>query len=209
MPTFSEEPAPPTEDVGEQLRDAGLGAFFRPRQLEPLGIGYDQLQHMVAEGTVERVDRGLYRLANAEPSEHYTLAAVCARVPNAIVCLLSALSVFGIGTQVPKEVWLAIHHKSRAPRVPNVKVRLLRFSGAAWTYGIRDTEFEGVPSRITSPARTIVDCFRFERLIGLEAAIEALRDATRQRKVTTDELTRTLEVLPSRKLRMILETAAL
>ena len=90
--------------------------------------------------------------------------------------LLSALSVHEIGTQVPREVWLAIPHKARAPRVRVAKVRLLRFSGAAWTYGVEDTEFEGVPARITSPARTVVDCFRFQSLIGREAAHEALRD---------------------------------
>ena len=205
MPTFSEDSIKIKLDK-ERLGKAGLGAFFRPHQLESLGISYDQLRRLVVAGIVERVARGLYRLADAEPSEHYSLAAACARVPRSIVCLLSALKVHGIGTQVPREVWLAIPHKARAPRVPGIKIRLLRFRGASWTYGVRDTEFEGVPARITSPARTVVDCFRFERLIGREAAVEALRDALRQERVTTDELVRTLEVLPSRKLTAIMET---
>lgn len=189
-----------------RLHKAGLGAFFRPGQLEELGISYDQLQGLVAAGTIEKVARGLYRLAEAEPTERYSLAAVCARVPHSIVCLLSALMVHGIGTQLPREVWLAIPHKARAPRVPNTKVRLLRFAGAAWTYGVQHTEFEGVPGRITSPARTVVDCFRFERLIGREAAMEALRDGLRGRSVTVDQLLRTLEVLPSRRLKAALDT---
>jgi len=190
----------------KRLRRAGIGAFFRPSQLEALGISYDELRRLVTRGIVERLGRGLYRLADAEPSEHYTLAAVCARVPESIVCLLSALSVHEIGTQLPHEVWLAIPHKADPPRVPGIKVRLIRFSGAAWSYGIQRTEFEGVPARITSPARTIVDCFRFERLIGREAALEALYDSLRTRRVSTDALMRVLDVLPSRRLRAALET---
>ena len=91
----------------------------------------------------------------------------------------------------------------------DVGVRLLRFSGAAWTYGIQETKFEEVPARITSPVRTVVDCFRFERLIGREAALEALREALRDRQVTTAALDRTVEVPPSRRLRSILEAGVL
>ena len=164
---------------------------------------------MEADETVERVGWGLYRLADTEPTERYSIASVCARVPNAIVCLLSALQVRGIGTQLPHQVWIAIPHKAKPPVLNDVGVRLLRFSGAAWTYGIQETKFEGVPARITSPARTVVDCFRFERFIGREAALEALREALQDRKVTTAALARTLEVLPSRRLRTILEAGVL
>ncbi|MCK4305629.1 MAG: type IV toxin-antitoxin system AbiEi family antitoxin domain-containing protein [Candidatus Eisenbacteria sp.] len=192
-----------------RLRQAGLGVFFRPGQLERLGIGYDQLRRLVSRGAVERVGRGLYRLADAEPTENYSLAAASARVPNSIVCLLSALRVHGIGTQLPREVWLAIPHKARAPRAFGTQIRVVRFTGAAWTYGVQDTTFERVPARITGPARTVVDCFRFERLIGREAAVEALRDGLRQKRVMTDELVRALDVLPSRALTAILESAVL
>ena len=91
----------------------------------------------------------------------------------------------------------------------DVGIRLVRFSGAALTYGVRETTFEGVPSHITSPARTVVDCFRFERLIGREAALEALRESLWERKVTTAALARTLEELPSRRLKAILEAGIL
>ena len=191
------------------LRSAGLGAFFRPGEVEKLGITYDQLGQLVRTGEVERVQRGLYRLASAEPTEHVTLAAVCARVPNAIVCLITALNFYEIGTRLSPSVWIAIHHKARPPRLPQIRTRLVRFSGSAWTYGVRDTVFEGVPARITSPARTIVDCFRFERLIGREAALEALYDGLGERKVTVDALMRTLEELPSRQLRAALEVGPL
>ena len=114
-----------------------------------------------------------------------------------------------IGTQLPRQVWIAIPHKARPPTLEDASVRLVRFSGAAWTYGVQETKFEDVPARITSPARTIVDCFRFQRLVWREAALEAVQEALRDRKVTTAALTRTLEVLPSRRLSAILEAGVL
>ena len=195
--------------TGETLRGAGLGAFFRPSEVEKLGITYDQLVRLVRAGVVERVQRGLYRLVSVELTEHATVAAVCARVPNAVVCLITALNFYEIGTQLSPRVWIAIHHKARPPRLPQIQTRLVRFSGSAWTYGVRDAVFNGVPGRITSPARTIVDCFRFERLIGPEAALEALHEGLRERKVTVDALMRTLEELPSRRLSAALEVGGL
>ena len=195
-----------TQDI---LHESGIGNFFRPSQVEPLGIPYHKLRQLEADEAVERVGWGLYRLAEAEPTERYSIASVCARVPSAIVCLLSALQVHEIGTQLPRQVWIAIPHKAKAPALKGMGVRLVRFSSAALTYGVQETSFEEVPTRITSPARTIVDCFRFQRLVGREVAVEALRDALDGRKVTTAELMRTLEVLPSRRLSAIMETGVL
>ena len=207
MPTIS-SPAGTVQLDRERLRNAGLGVYFRPRQIDELGITYDQLRRLVLTGVVEHVARGLYRLADEEPTEHETIAVVCARVPNAVVCLLTALGVYEIGTQLPHAVWIAIPHKARSPRL-RFRTRLVRFSGAAWSYGVRDTQFDGVPARITSPARTVVYCFRFERLVGREAALEAVHDALRQRIVTTDELTRALDIFPSRLLSAALEIRSL
>ena len=193
----------------DTLHEVGIGNFFRPSQLEPLGISYHRLRQLEAEETVERVGWGLYRLADAEPTERYSIASVCARVPNAIVCLLSALQVHEIGTQLPRQVWIAIPHKARPPSRGNIGIHLVRFSGASLSCGLQETKFEEVPARITSPARTVVDCFRFQRLIGREAALEALREALRDRKVTASGLMRVLEVLPSRRLRAILESGVL
>lgn len=195
-----------TQDI---LHEAGIGNFFRPSQLEPLGIPYHRLRQLEADETVERIGWGLYRLAEAEPTERYSIASVCARVPNAIVCLLSALQVHEIGAQLPRQVWIAIPHKAKAPVLKGMGVRLVRFSAAALTYGVEEISFEEVPARITSPARTIVDFFRFQRLIGREAALEALRESLQDRKVTTAALRRTLDVLPSRRLSVILESGML
>lgn len=191
------------------LREAGVGAFFRPGQLEEAGLTRDQLRTLLRRGEVVRISRGLYRFSDAELTENYSLAMACARVPNSIVCMLSALRVHGIGTQAPAAVWLAIPHKARKPRLREIKLRVVRFSGAAWTFGIKETSFEGVSARITSPARTIADCFRLERLVGPEVAIEALQDALRQRKVTIAELSRVDEMLPSRRLRAALDARSI
>ena len=151
-------------------------------------------------GSVEKVARGLYRLADSEPTEYHTLAAVCSRIPSGIVCLLSALNVHGLGTQLPWEVWIAIPHKARTPRLPELPLRVVRFSGASLRYGVGEVTFEGVPARITSPARTVVDCFRFSRLVGKDVAIEALRDALSDRKASADEIWRAAEICRAKSL---------
>lgn len=193
-PTGSEAPSE------SQLHSVGAGAFFRPRDLDPLGYAFRDLRRWVEKGAVEQVARGLYRLTAAEPTEHYTLAAVCARVPQAIVCLLSALRVHGLGTQLPHQVWIAIPHKARPPRLPEFPVRVIRFSGPALRYGVDEIRLEGVPVHITSPARTVVDCFRFRRHVGRDVALEALREALRDRKASVDEIWRAAEVCRARSL---------
>ncbi len=182
------------------LRNLGAKTFFRQRDAAEVGIHSRALRRLVGDGSVERVARGLYRVAEAEPTEHYTLAAVCARVPSAIVCLLSALSVHELTTQIAWQEWIAIPHKARTPRLPGLPVRVVRFSGAALRYGVVNTTFEGVPVRITSPARTVVDCFRFRRLVGKDVAIEALRDALRDRKASVDQIWRAADVCRAKSL---------
>ena len=168
-------------------------SFFRPRELEAAGGGYRDLQRLLDEGTVERVARGLYRFTDAELTENYTRAAVCARIPNGILCLLTALTFYEIGTQLPADVWIAIPHKARAPRLPEFPTRIIRFSGASLRYGVTNIELEGVPARITTPARTVVDCFRFRRHVGLDVAYEALREVLRERKANVSEIMRAAE----------------
>jgi predicted transcriptional regulator of viral defense system len=177
-----------------RLEAAGIGAFFRPRDLQPLEVPFAELHRLVAEGTIEKVGHGLYRLAAAEPNEFETLALVASAVPSGIICLLSALSFHGIGTQVPHEIWLALDRKARRPaRIPT-KLRIVRFSGAMLTYGVETHAIVGVPARITSLARTVVDCFRYRSKLGLDIALEALREALRSKSATVDQITRAAEV---------------
>ena len=182
------------------LRDLGPRTFFRPRDAADVGVDAHRLRRLVADGTVKRVGRGLYRLADADATEHYTLAAVCTRVPGAIVCLLSALEVHGLGTQLPHDVWIAIPHKARLPRFSQLPVKTIRFSGASLHYGVKNIDFEGVPTRITTPARTVVDCFRFRRLVAKGVAIEVMRDALQERAASADEIWRAAEVCRAKSL---------
>jgi predicted transcriptional regulator of viral defense system len=191
------------------IRASELGAVFRARELNAVGLTRDQLPALMRAGVVERVGRGLYRRTAADQTENYSLAMACARVPQGIICLLTALRVHGIGTQAPSAIWMAIPHKARTPKVPELRMRFVRFSGPAASYGVHDTTFEGVPARITSPARTVADCFRLARRVGPEVGIEALRDALRRKLVTVAELDRVESVLPSRQLRAQLQLLAI
>lgn len=192
-----------------RLDAAGVGAFFRPRDVLPLGVSFRQLQRLAAEGTVEKLGGGLYRLSEVEPNELETIAMVASAAPNAIICLLTALRVHGIGTQSPHEVWIALDRKSRKPRRVPARLRIVRFSGAMLTYGVVKRSMLGVPVSITSPARTVVDCFRYRNKVGIDVAMEALRDAVRSRTTTVDEIARAAEVCRARTvMRTYLEALA-
>jgi predicted transcriptional regulator of viral defense system len=192
---MSTRPAIPTP---AKLRKAGIGAIFRPRDLGTLAISFADLQRFVTEGSVEKVGRGLYRLAAAEPDETETIAMVASAVPSGIVCLLTALRIHDIGTQAPSEVWLALDRKARKPSRLPARVRIVRFSGAMLTYGVQTHPILGAPVRVTSPARTVVDCFRYRRKLGVDVALEALREALRTRKASVDEIMRAAEVCHAR-----------
>ena len=182
------------------LQDLRERAFFRARDAAELGVHAGELRRLVEARILTREARGLYRIADADVTEHYSVAAVCARVPEAVVCLLTALNVYELGTQLPRKVWIGIPHKARAPRAPELPIRVVRFSRASLHYGIVDTTLDGVPARITSPARTVVDCFRFRRLFGIHVAFEALRDALHDRKATADQIWRAAEACRARSL---------
>lgn len=166
--------------------------IFRHQDLDQIGLTRGRLRGMVRRGDAERVGRGLYRRIG-EVTELDTVATVCARVPGAIVCLLTALSIHDIGTQLPHEVWIALDRRARKPRLEDLPVRIVRFSGPMLRYGVERRVVQGVAVSITSPARTVVDCFRYRNKIGLDIALEALKDTIRRRRATVDEISRAAE----------------
>ena len=172
------------------LRLARKHKLLRARDVAEQGLPTITLTRMVQAGKLERVARGLYGLPGAATSEHRSLAEVAARVPKGVVCLLSALRFHEIGTQAPFEVWLAIPNRVAAPRIEQPAIRVVRMSDNALTEGVRRTRIDGVDVPIFNPARTVVDCFRFRNKIGLDVALEALRDGWSKRKFTLDELWR-------------------
>ena len=174
-----------TERVLELVKRAGV---LRPRDLDPYHIPRQYLHLLHRRGLVHRVGRGLYIAADVDVTEHHSLAEACKRVPHGVVCLLSALRFYGLTTQAPFEVWMAIDEKARVPKQDALHLRIVRFSGKALTSGIEQHSIERVPVQVYSPAKTVADCFKYRNKIGLEVALEALRDCWRQRRATMDEL---------------------
>lgn len=170
------------------LRLARARKLLRARDVTQHGLPTIALTRLVQAGKLERVARGLYGVPGAKISEHRSLAEVSARVPKGVVCLLSALRVHEIGTQAPFEVWIAIPQHMVTPRLDQPAIRVVRMSDVALAEGVERMNIDGVKVPVFNAARTVVDCFRFRNKIGLDVALEALRDGWRQRKFTMDDL---------------------
>ncbi|MGE3961761.1 MAG: AbiEi antitoxin N-terminal domain-containing protein [Dehalococcoidia bacterium] len=177
---------PGAEQVIELVREKGV---VRPRDLAARGLSRHHLQRLTDAGLLERVGRGLYSLPDVEVTEHRTLAEVAARVPHGIIALLSALQLHGLTSQMPHRVWVAVGEKDRLPTT-DLPIRFVRFSGAALTEGIEERVIDGVTARVTSPARTVADCFKYRNKIGLDIAVEALRLCIETRKCNRSDLWR-------------------
>ncbi len=160
----------------------------RARDLDGAGIPRAYLQRLCDRGVLERLDRGLYRLVEAAATEQSSLAEVAKRVPHAIVCLLSALQVHGLTTESPHTVWVIIDRRARMPKLAYPKLEVVRASGPAREHGIETRIIDGVKVQLTTPAKTVADCFRFRRHVGLEVALAALKDYLTKRKGSVDAL---------------------
>ena len=154
------------------------------------GIHTSVLTRMVREGTLERLGRGAYRLARGQVTARHGLVLAAAAVPDGVVCLLSALSFHGVGTQLPHEVWMARARGTWQPRGTYPPLRIVRYSGEALTAGVEVHRLEERAVRIYSIAKTVADCFKFRNKIGLDVALEALTDAWRNRRVRMADLER-------------------
>ena len=170
------------------LELAEARTLLRARDLAQRKIPSVVLSRLVAAGKLERVTRGVYGIPGLAISEHRSLAEVALRAPQGVICLLSALRVHGIGTQAPFEVWLAIEHRAPVPRLDQPKIRPVRMSGAAFTDGVEHLSIDGVSVPLFTAAKTVADCFKYRNKIGLDVALESLRDGWAQRKFTMDEL---------------------
>jgi len=168
--------------------------LIRPRDLDEYGIPREYLRRLCAKGVLERQARGIYTLRGAEMTEHHSLVQACKRVPKGVVCLLSALRFYGFTTQSPFQIWMAIDRKARLPKVEGVPLRLVRFSGEALTVGIEQHRIEGVDVSVYCPAKTVADCFKYRNKIGLDVALEALRECRRDRRCSMDDLWRYAKV---------------
>jgi predicted transcriptional regulator of viral defense system len=170
--------------------------MVRPRDVESEGISHQYLQSLTRRGLLERRGRGVYIAAGTGETfdEHETLTYAAKRIPTGVICLLSALRFHDLTTQAPFEVWMAVEHSAYVPRDPSLPLRVVYFSGSAFTEGIDDLEVNAVRLRVYTPAKTVADCFKYRNKIGLDVALEALREAWRERRVTMDELWRYAKV---------------
>lgn len=183
------------KSAAQQILDlAHTQGLIRPRDIAARGLPRVALTRLVREERLTRIGRGMYALPNRQASEHGSLAGVASKYPEGIVCLLTALRVHDLTTQSPFEVWLAIPHKGRAPKMDYPALRIVRFSGKALTEGIEERVIDGVIVRVSNVARTVVDCFKFRNKIGLDVALEALRESWDNKRVTMDELWRYAEI---------------
>ena len=179
------------EYVLQLLRQKG---WLRASDLASAGVPRVVLTRMTASGQLERAARGLYRLPDSLGSEHQGLTAVATKVPQAVFCLLSALQFHGLTTQLPWQVWIAMPRGSHAPRIDHPPIKMVQFTGEAYSEGIESHQRDQVALRVYSVAKTVADCFKHRNKIGLDVALEALKDARSQKKASADDLWRYAKV---------------
>ena len=167
---------------------ASREGILRPRDLQRRGLPADYLWRLHQQEKLEKVGRGMYALPDAALTEHQTLVQAARRLPHGVVCLLSALRFHDLTTQAPFEIWMAIDVKARSPREEIIPLRIVRVSGQALTAGVETHTIEGVKVKVYNPAKTVADCFKYRNKIGLDVAMEALRDCWRKKRATTDQL---------------------
>jgi predicted transcriptional regulator of viral defense system len=176
------------------MRYIGQHGMVRPRDIEAIGLPREYLIRLHRQGKLSRSGRGIYALPDANVTERHSYAEVAKRVPEAVICLISALAFHQITTQSPASVWIALRQGARRPALTSPSLRIVRLSGLSLTEGIENHQVEGVPVRVYSAAKTVADCFKFRNKIGLDVAIEALKDCLRQKKASINEIHRYAKV---------------
>ena len=169
-------------------RKGSDATLLRTRDLESRGLSRVAISRKLQRGELIRVGRGVYAEAGYLGTEHSAVVQVAHRAPRVVFCLLTALRLHGLTTQNPSEVWIAIGQKSHPPRMAYPRIRTVRFSPSSLQAGVETRTIEGLEVQITSVAKTVADCFKFRNKVGLDVALEALREARRARRASMDEL---------------------
>jgi predicted transcriptional regulator of viral defense system len=162
--------------------------IIRPRDVEAAGIPREYLRRMFLSGEIERVGRGLYTLPESLTSESVSLAEVAKRIPNGVICLISALQFHHLSTQIPHKIWIAIENGKWEPEFKYPPLEIVRLTGPVFGFGVEKHKVDHVPVMVYSPAKTVADCFKFRSRVGLDVALEALRETWSYRRASIDEL---------------------
>ncbi len=179
---------PPESTVKKLLSHVQQSVVVRARELSKLGIPTVYLTRLVRDGRLERIGRGLYRLPDSDTTEHFTLIQAAKKIPHGVICLLSALSFHHISSQFPHQIWMAIERGKWEAGNKELPLRFFEFSGQSFHEGIEAHDIQGVPIKVYRPAKTVADCFKYRNKIGLEVALEALRECRRERKCSPSDL---------------------
>lgn len=183
--------------------------LVRPRDLVAKNIPRDYLDRLHRRGLVQRISRGVYAWPDTDLGESQTLAEAARQVPRGVVCLLSALQFHRIGTQQPHEVWMAIPPDAWRPKIDYPKLHLVHFSGDAYSQNVETHDIKGIAVRVYGPAKTVADCFKYRNKIGLDVALEALRECWRERRCSMDDFWETARICRmTRIMRPYLESLA-
>jgi len=174
-------------------------SVVRPKDLKKLGLPKDYLYLLEKEGIIERVGRGLYQWPGKDLGRYQSLAEVCKLAPKAVVALLSALNYHNITTQNPHEIWLAIDRKAWRPEISYPPIRFVTMSGKTLHSGVQEHSIDGALIKVFCPAKTVADCFKYRNKVGLDVALEALREGWSAQLFTMDELLRYAEVCRVKK----------
>ena len=172
------------------LELASQRGMLRASHLQELGIARVVLSRLTARGQLERVGRGVYRLPDAQGAEYESLATIAVKVPQAVFCLLTALQIHELTTQLPRQVWIAMPQGSHVPKMDYPPVKMVQFSGEAYDQGIEVVRADQVELRVYGVAKTIADCFKHRNKVGLDVAIEAFREALAANKTNANDLWR-------------------
>ena len=170
------------------LKLAKNKGVIRSLDLKEKGIPRVILTRLKTKGLLEKVGWGLYRLKNANYSEHESLITIAAKVPQAVFCLLTALQFHGLTTQLPRKVWIAMLQKSHVPKIDYPPIKMVLYSGKAFSSGVESHKKRKVTIQVYSIEKTIVDCFKHRNKIGIDVAIESLKDAKEKQKVSIEKL---------------------
>lgn len=175
------------------LKIAEEKGIVRASDLEAEGISRNYLYAFCKSGLLQKLSRGLYTLPDAPVTEHINLIEVAKRFPSTVICLISALSFHDLTTQIPHEIWITVPRGAWRPKIDYPPLNLTYVSGDAYSFGIQEHIIRGVAVKIYSPAKTVADCFKFRNKVGVDVAMEAMRDVWRSRKATMDELVKAAE----------------